>query len=75
MRKNTLDGDHFPKMQKSKNEDVKQIYKQRLENYFAQKSFTVKRKEALGIKSAGRSPAIVPQLNQNGVIRGQPIVL
>jgi len=35
MRKNTLDGDHFPKMQKSKNEDVKQIYKQRLEKYFA----------------------------------------
>lgn len=60
-RKNTLDFDHVPQKEKAGEADLKKKYKKRLENFFTQKSLTVKRKDALGIKSANVSPLIAPQ--------------
>jgi hypothetical protein len=52
--------DHQPQKEKAGEDDLKKKYKKRLEKFFTQKSFAVKRKDALGIKSASVSPMMAP---------------
>ena len=65
-RKLSLDLNFLQNTEKAKNRQTKDLYKQRLEKYFGQKSLTVDRKQALGIRS------VKPKTIKNNLHKNKP---